>query len=62
MLALVHIGQSHELWLSILASALVSAITVGSKAAGKSVAMKKSKEIVYMTGYVISFFRKQDKK
>ena len=62
MLALAHIGQSHELWLSIFASALVSAVTVGSKAAGKSVAMKKSKEIVYMTGYVISFFRKQDKR
>lgn len=62
MLAVVYWGSSNELWLSIVASALVSALTVGSKAAGKSVAMKKSKEIVYMTGYFLSFFRKQDKR
>ncbi len=62
MLAVVYAGDENELWLSILVSAFVSAVTVGSKAAGKSIAMKKSKEIVYMTDYVISFFRTQDKR
>lgn len=58
IIALDYFGSSKELLLSIIASATVSALTVGGKAAGKSIAMKNSKEIVFTVGKVFSFFKR----
>ncbi len=63
VLAVTRIGDNYyEMMLSIFASAFVSALTVGGKAFGKSIAMEKSKDIVYFVGCFISIFNRQDKK
>lgn len=62
VLAVARIGNAYEMAFSIGASALVSALTVGGKAAGKTIAMKRSKDIVYLVGCFVSFFKRQDKK
>jgi len=48
--------------ISIVVSALISASTVAGKAAGKTVAMKKNKEIVMIIGGITNFFRPGKKK
>ena len=48
---------SHDLFIAILISSLISAATVGGKAAGKSFAMKKNKEIVIFLGGVLDIFK-----
>ncbi len=39
--------------LTVLMSSLTSAVTVGGKAYGKTIALKKSKEIVYRFSYIV---------
>ncbi|MDR2501986.1 MAG: hypothetical protein LBC78_01910 [Oscillospiraceae bacterium] len=46
-----------ELTASLLIAGAVTALTVGGKAVGKSLAMTKSGEIIYGVGRVVSFFR-----
>ena len=62
VLAVAKVGNTYEIMLSIFASALVSALTVGGKALGKTIAMQRSKDIVYFVGRFISLFKRQDKK
>lgn len=62
VLAAARIGNTYEMMLSIFASAFVSAVTVGGKALGKSIAMQRSKDIVYLVGRFASLFKRQDKK
>ncbi len=45
-----------SLWLSILMSSVVSAVTVGGKAFFKSIAMKNSKEMMLLAGRILSVF------
>ena len=42
--------------LSLFVTALVAALTVGGKALGKNVAIRKSSQIVYTAGMILSFF------
>ena len=44
------------MWVGIMVSALIAALTVGGKAFGKKIAMKKNKEIVVALGSVLQFF------
>jgi len=55
--------QSLEIfWLTIIISSIVAAITVGSKAFIKAIAIKHSKEFVMSTAKVISIFVPEKKK
>ncbi len=62
VLAVARVGNTYEMMLSIFASALVSALTVGGKALGKTFAMQRSKDIVLFVGRFVSLFKRQDKK
>ncbi|MBN2557652.1 MAG: Mg2+ and Co2+ transporter CorB [Clostridia bacterium] len=42
-------------WPSLIVSGAVAALTVGGKAIGKTVAIKKGNEVVYKTGVVLRF-------
>lgn len=44
--------QANVLWITILVTSLISALTVGGKALGKKVAMKKSDSLVYFLGKI----------
>ena len=48
--------DNYEMWVGIMVSALIAALTVGGKAFGKKIAMKKNKEIVVALGSVLQFF------
>ncbi len=48
-------------WMSIVVSSLVGAITVGGKSFFKTVAMKKSKDILLLVSRVLSIFSKKEK-
>lgn len=48
-------------WMSIIVSSLVGAITVGGKSFFKTVAMKKSKDILLLVSRVLSIFSKKEK-
>ena len=54
-------AESIEMWVSILVSALIACITIGGKAFGKAIAIKRSKDIILLVGVGISFFKKQDR-
>ena len=45
------------MWLSLLVTGVVAALTVGGKALGKTIAMTKCNSIVYVVGKVIYFFK-----
>jgi len=48
-------------WVGLIITAVVAALTIGGKAICKSIAMKKSKEIVYFTAKIMSVFDKKQK-
>jgi CBS domain containing-hemolysin-like protein len=48
-----------EIIISTLIAGTISTITVGGKALGKSLAIKKSKEIVYKVAYIFHFLKKR---
>ncbi|MBQ9625233.1 MAG: hypothetical protein IJR47_03910 [Clostridia bacterium] len=52
-------GENANLWLGIIVSAVIAALTVGGKAYGKRVGMKKSNEIVLLVGKTLAFFTKK---
>jgi len=54
-------GEGARLWISILLSASVACLTIGGKAFGKKLAHKKSKDIVYLLGRILSIADKSDK-
>jgi hypothetical protein len=43
-------------WPSLIVSGAVAALTVGGKAIGKTIAVKKGNEIVYKSGVILRFF------
>jgi len=47
-------GSSFELVTDIVISSLTAAVTVGGKAAGKSFAMRKQKDIVFLVGKTLA--------
>lgn len=49
--------SAETMWLSLLVTGIVAALTVGGKALGKTVAMTKCNSIVYLVGKVIYFFK-----
>jgi len=53
---------SQQLLISIIASALIAAITVGGKAVEKTIAIRNSKEMVMLTARFLAFFIKENKK
>ena len=53
---------SQQLLISIIASALIAAITVGGKAIEKTIAIRNSKEMVMLTARFLAFFIKENKK
>lgn len=46
-------------WVGLVITAIVASLTIGGKAICKSIAMKKSKEIVYFTAKIISIFERK---
>lgn len=44
------------LWITLLITSLISALTVGGKALGKTIAMKKSDNIVFFAGKIKNIF------
>ena len=54
--------DSPEMVWTIIMSSIIAALTVAGKAAGKSIAIKKNKEIVSFVAYALSFFFKDEKK
>ncbi len=52
----INISNGDSLWTSVLMTSLVSALTVGVKAAGKGLAISKSNLFVYYIACIIDFF------
>ena len=46
-------------WVGLVITAIIASLTIGGKAVFKSVAMKNSNQIVYITAKVISIFEKK---
>ena len=55
-------ADSQQLWISIVASALIAAITVGGKAIEKTIAIRNSKELVMLTARFLSLFSREERK
>ena len=60
----IKIAQSYNVGINLefIISALVASITVAGKAIGKTIAIDKSTEIIYMVSKVMAFFKKIFKK
>ena len=52
----MNLSNANSLWLSVIVTSLVSALTVGVKAAGKGLAIAKSNLFVYYFAVIIDFF------
>jgi len=50
-----------EMWVSIICASIISALTIGGKAAMKRIAITNSTKIVLFIGKFISFFKKETK-
>lgn len=48
--------NTSEMILGVIVSSIVAAVMVGGKAIGKRVAMNKSRDIVFLTGWVLALF------
>lgn len=46
-------------WVGLVITSIIASLTIGGKAVSKSIAMKNSNQIVYMTAKVISIFEKK---
>lgn len=46
-------------WVGLVITSLIASITIGGKAISKSIAIKNSNQIVYMTAKVLSIFEKK---
>ena len=51
-----------QLWISIIASALIAAITVGGKAVEKTIAIRNSKDLVMLTARLLAAFSREERK
>ena len=52
----INLANENSMWLSIFMTGIVSALTVGVKAAGKGLAITKSNQFVYYFAVIIDFF------
>lgn len=52
----ISFSNESSVWLSVVITSIVSALTVGCKAAGKGFAITKSNQIVYYTAVIMDFF------
>ncbi|MGI5849122.1 MAG: hypothetical protein ACOX8Q_03495 [Christensenellales bacterium] len=59
--ALIYPGSPEMVW-AIVISSLIAALTVSGKAAGKTIAIRKNKEIVSFVSYVLMFFMHDNRK
>ena len=48
--------------ISIVVSSVIAALTISGKAVGKTIALRKDKEIVSFVSYLLMFFMREDKK
>ena len=55
-------GDRYQLTFSIIASAIIAALTVGGKAFEKTIAIKNSKEMVMLTARIMGIFSKEERK
>ena len=55
-------AERYQLVISIVASALIAALTVGGKAIEKTLAIRNSKEMVMLTSRILGLFSKEDRK
>ena len=53
--------SAHTVLLSVGTTALLSGLTIGGKALGKSFAIDKSTQVVFMTGKFLHFFHRRSK-
>lgn len=56
------IGKIYNLdifWVGLVITSLIASLTIGGKAISKSIAIKNSNQIVYMTAKVLSIFEKK---
>lgn len=53
---IIKLTDINELFISLLVTGLISALTIGGKAIGKSLAINRSKEIVTLVSKILSFF------
>lgn len=52
-------GDNGNIWYGIIISGIIAALTVGGKAYGKSIGMKKANDIVLVVGKSLAFFEKR---
>lgn len=50
--------NTRNVLISVAVTALISGLTIGGKAVGKAIAIKKSKEVVYMAGRFLCLFHR----
>ena len=53
--------KSQSIIITVMVTAFISAVTIGSKALGKSYAINKSEKIVFRFSKIVSFFKKEAK-
>ena len=53
---------SQQLWISIAASALIAAITVGGKAIEKTIAIRNSRDLVMLTARFLALFSREERR
>ena len=56
---IIKLTDINELLVSLLVTGIISALTIGGKALGKSLAISKSKEIVTLVSKILSVFEKK---
>ena len=54
------VNSPNDYWFSIITSGIVASLTVGGKAFFKKIAIKKSKEVMLVTGRVLSLLLKKN--
>ncbi|MEW6172139.1 MAG: hypothetical protein AB1510_03605 [Bacillota bacterium] len=50
--------KSSELWLNILVTAVIAAVTVAGKAMGKRVAVTRANQVIFLTGRLIARYNR----
>ena len=55
---IIKLTNMNELLVSLLVTGLISSLTIGGKALGKSISINKSKEIVTMVSRILAVFKK----
>lgn len=56
------LGESWQRWLTIIISAIVSALTIGGKAFMKNIAINNSKDFVMFVARILAVFNKEERK